>query len=449
MITFLSGKPGDGKSLYATKLILQDLIEGIFVVTNIPLVLPEVCAYVNAERKRLGDERTFNFDDNCRILSDAEVYEFYRRRSGGLVLDPSPDFECEPRDRLDRPQFVEFMKANFSKIKNAPEECRRAVHYYIDEAHNFFSAREWANAGRGLLYYTSQHRHLWDNIWFITQVVENVEKQLRGLASELHQVRNHLRRSIGPFKLRPIFKIRKFYGVPSDSATTSKPYATEEMTLDPAKVAGCYRTVGALGVQSKPEKIKNAGRLPWWSLWVTGGLVVCAIAAAFLGLPFLGAGYAKSLVGQGAKVSDQITGGALSSPPAPGPESSGMSSRAPHRTATEEPSAPPVEVWVTGYVARGDRINVTLSDGRTLTEVGGDLARIERNFVETPSGERFYLGRKLSLSGLPVPPPVSSPAPVVSVPAKATQEPVDEGAWVRGVDGVSRLKVRPVIGSGW
>jgi len=106
-------------------------------------------------------------------------------------------------------------------------------------------------------------------------------------------------------------------------------------------------------------------------------------------------------------------------------------------------------VWVTGYVARGDRINVTLSDGRTLTEVGGDLARIERNFVETPTGERFYLGRKLSISGLPAPKAAPSQVVASPPPVKAAQETVDEGAWVRGADGVSRLKVRPVIGDKW
>jgi len=93
MITFITGMPGDGKSLYATLRILQELTEGYaYVVTNVPLNPSWVSSYVSEARNRRGDDRPFNFDDACRVLADDEVFEFYRRRSGGLVLEPSPDF---------------------------------------------------------------------------------------------------------------------------------------------------------------------------------------------------------------------------------------------------------------------------------------------------------------------------------------------------------------------
>lgn len=392
MITFVTGKPGDGKSLYATAEILRVLVEGEhYVVTNIPLVPAAVAAFVTKARERAKDDRPFNFDDGCRVLSDAETYEFYRRRSGGLVLSASPDFDCDPKERLDRPEFVAKMKQEFLKIKAGIEQGQaRPVWYFIDEAHNFFSAREWASAGRGMLYYTSQHRHLHDQIWFVTQVTENVEKQLRGLASELHRVRNNLRRSIGPFRLRPCFKVAKFYGVPNENAVQAKPFTVETMFLDPAGVAGCYRTVGALGVQSKPEKITNKAPLPWWTLWVAGGGVVALIAAAFLGLPTLGAAFAKKAIIGGGEAVVGIAPAPLAStiqPSAPAPVVSPSA-----RPAPAPAPAPAESLYVRGYVATsGGRVNVVLSDGRVLTEDSGDLARIGRAHVDLADGRRLYV----------------------------------------------------------
>jgi hypothetical protein len=85
--------------------------------------------------------------------------------------------------------------------------------------------------------------------------------------------RNNLRRNVGPFKLRGVFKVRHFYGVPSGPSLA--PFSVEEMALDAAGLASCYQTVGAFGVHSKPEKLVNKGRFPWWTLWVlaVGGIL--------------------------------------------------------------------------------------------------------------------------------------------------------------------------------
>jgi len=161
MIRFITGKPGDGKSLFATRQLIQDLIQtDAFVVTNIPLRLPELRPYVapRAERMRLRSEPdyVFDLDSRVKLLADDDVYEFYRFRSGGLTLAPSPDFVSRdnPSARLERPDFTKVMKAEFMRV-NERVEYQRPVHYYIDEAHNFFSAREWATTSRSLLYYAS------------------------------------------------------------------------------------------------------------------------------------------------------------------------------------------------------------------------------------------------------------------------------------------------------
>jgi len=310
MISFITGKPGDGKSLYATRQILEDLIKTeVFVVTNIPLVLGRVQEYVSA--KRPADAPPFLIDERVKVLPDAEIYEFYRHRSGGLVLNWSPDKEAgdDGTKRLARPEFVAKMKTEFTRIKASPD-YQRPVHFYIDEAHNFFSSREWATNGRGLLYYASQHRHLWDNIFLITQVMENVEKQLRSLVSETHQVRNQLRRRIGPVRMRPVFKVNSYYGVPAGNI---KPFDVRTFELDPARVAACYQTVGALGVHSTPENQKNKAPLPWWLLPVGGVLGVLVIGGLIVALPYLGGKAGTAVVG-GALGGAAKAGGPVSIP---------------------------------------------------------------------------------------------------------------------------------------
>lgn len=441
MIIFISGMPGDGKSLFATAQILRDLVDGYaYVVTNVPLIPSAVCAYVSEVRARRNDPRPFEFDESVRVLADEEVFEFYRRRSGGLVLEPSPDFiaQDDGRQRLEKKYFNERMKAQFLTIKDTPG-AGLPVHYYIDEAHDFFSAREWSKTGRGILFYASKHRHLHDNIWFITQVMDNVEKQLRSLASETHRVRNHLRRSVGPFRLRPVFKVQKFYGVPA-AGGNAQSYATEEMHLDPSKVAGCYRTVGALGVQSKPEQIKNRAPLPWWSVWVAAGIGIALLMGAFLGLPYLGSAFAKNTIQGTQQLVTKQTG---ISPT--GSDARAASASRSDVTAVNREAVPP-PVWVTGLVVRGDQVNVILSDGRTLTERGGDLARVERNYVETTKGERYYMARPASASQTvrDIQPAQMGPQGVINAQRSDVR---DEGAWVLGPDGVRRLKVPEVLRS--
>lgn len=364
MITFCTGKPGDGKSLFATRQILEDLIHtDAFIVTNIPLVPAKVHEYVSQRREG------FCFDDRVKVIPDAEVYEFYRHRSGGLVLPWSPDKEGgqDGTKRLSRPEFTDVMKGNFMKIAAADKSCQLPVHYYIDEVHNFFSARDWATNGRGTLYYASQHRHLHDEIVLITQVMENVEKQLRGLASETAVVRNQLRRSVGPFRLRPVFRVKRYYGVPQGHLAS--PFSEETFELDPARVGACYKTTGALGVFSSPEEKKNRGRFPWWTLPVLGAAAVAALLIVLFVLPR----YATQ------KMTDSVTI-KQSASQSQSPQRSDSASMDPRRKVHSEresedvqpsPDIPPArqqEVYYAGVMQRGRYLWVWLTDGRVIRE---------------------------------------------------------------------------------
>ncbi|MFA5264423.1 MAG: zonular occludens toxin domain-containing protein [Opitutaceae bacterium] len=385
MITCITGKPGDGKTLFAVRELLETLVNSEkFVVTNIPLRLGSVREYVS---KRRPD--AFDLDGRLKVIPDEEVYEFFRHRSGDLVLPWSPDKDAgeNASKRIARPEFIERMKTIFGAIKGDPAHQKPCA-YFIDEAHNFFSAREWATNGRGLLYYASQHRHLHDEIFLITQVMENVEKQLRGLVSETHSVRNQLRRRIGPVKMRPVFRVKSFYGVPS--GMSSKPFAESTFELDLKGVAGCYNTVGALGIHSKPEEKQNKGLLPWWTLPIGGAVAVVGIVAAFIALPTLGAVAAKKAIADVGPVivsETKKSGQEAQAMASPQPVAQ-IAAKAPQSAAnqplakrTDNPVFETQGIVARGYVMAKGRVNVILSDGTVLTENESELQGVGRNWI--------------------------------------------------------------------
>jgi hypothetical protein len=98
-------------------------------------------------------------------------------------------------------------------------------------------------------------------------------------------------------------------------------------------------------------------------------------------------------------------------------------------------------VWVAGWVVKGSRINVQLSDGRILTEEDGELASVQRSGVTLKDGKRLYLLSKRPLlpDAVQTLPPVP-PEPVMpSPPAEQTPPPEPASSWRLDADGVQRL----------
>ena len=222
----------------------------------------------------------------------------------------------------------------------------------------------------------------------ITQILENVEKQLRGLVSETYSVRNYLRRRIGPFKARPVFKARLFYGIPSEGAQ-KRPFDVITFHLEPEKVGACYKTTGALGIHSSPEKIQNKG-LPWWTLYATGAALVTMIGGSFVLLPYLGASAARKVVGvgPGADASAHIGAAAGGAPrpaaPSPAPARPAPARRQPGTSylATEDGAT------VVRYSVVGDVVRVEMSDGTVLHQNSPRLQGVGEGWVML-DGERI------------------------------------------------------------
>ena len=379
MITFVTGKPGDGKSMYGMKLIAESLLKTERIIfTNIPVKEPELRAYL-CKKGWEGDlnERLF-------LLKHEEVFEFYRFRSGRYVLPPSPDWvaarESEKGTRkVSRPEFLEAMNGQLLEMKKHPEALL-PCEYHIDEAHDYFCAREWTDTGRGVLWYASKHRHLHDEVVFYTQVMANVEKQLRGLASETVRVRNQIRMSWGWFRKAPVFRVYSYYGAP-EKTESATPFSNAVMHLDKAGLAATYNSAGALSIHASPEAIHNKAPLPHWALPVglCAGIVCVGLMLAFAPLAFgkfMHRQFTSAAAGQmtGIPMPKEQKG-------APDPVVS------PGRAIGLTTSSQVERVYIEGLVVIGHEPTVMLTDGRKLQ--GAEVVEYGEHFVRTQFGEVF------------------------------------------------------------
>lgn len=206
MITFITGKPGGGKSYYALRLIEDELVNGTrLITTNIELKLPELrelvldrhmpelrsrCeklataylekeqfagfpqdAYAVLHRYRSRVELLHLLDSQLnvyrriRILREDEVQTFFLHRGNGVDIPPiSPADERAGRCPPIR--------------ENRPAD-EPGIFYVIDEAHQFFNTRAWATNSLSAFAYLAKHRHFNDEIVFISQSPEQVDKQLK------------------------------------------------------------------------------------------------------------------------------------------------------------------------------------------------------------------------------------------------------------------------------
>lgn len=373
-IRFISGKPGGGKTLYAVTLVIEELKRTRrFVVTNLPIKLPELAAYLQG---KYGD------DFNCRwrvvFLQQEQVGEFWRycgyqprlseekvlrHQRGGKeetarLLDFSP--------RLGLPEI--YLPPGVDAVPGVGFKPGKGVLYVIDEVHEFFNARKWASTGDEALHYLSQHRHLGDDVICITQSIGNVDKQFRSVAQDFTYLRNHSKESLkilgGLFRSPRMFQ-RDTFLEPYTGSQTSFEHRWFKLDL---AVAGCYDTAAGVGVSGSGADTgeKRRGLPPWmlilpliglWYLlshidvWAAGAFAK-RDKAAVQKAAAARQGSAPPAVTRALTVATNVT-------PADRVSTNLVSTR------SQEKVKPP-EVWLTGLVLFGDRVSVCLSDGRTL-----------------------------------------------------------------------------------
>lgn len=411
LIHFLGGKPRGGKSLRALMMIVKELREGRRpIVTNLAVKLDELQEYCD----RHGIETSVL--QRITILDKDQTKRFWRFRGYGLELHPNLDGtnrhkktgeilpnEQQPLDLA--PIYGVGWEHEETADPSAGDEFRKlGVCYIIDEAHMHFGARYWERTEDEALWYGSQHSKLCDTVWFVTQSISNVVKQLRDLAQDYIYCRNLRKEKRGLFRAGNNFVAHTHLRVQQPGSTEDDPIEKDRYELDPELIE-CYDTSAGVGVPGggkadKGEKVKGLS-----VKWIWAGAV-----AAFAALWVIGGYFPRFLrYGlvhvSGIEANHSVTGSKLAAQMAVRPSMQAM----------QEVHTPPMgearpvaqvqtelgqkDLWVTGVVGRrvggNVLVNVMLSDGRTLTESDGTLARLDRTSVVLVDGRRLWMKRIL------------------------------------------------------
>ena len=148
MIIIFEGTPGSGKSYEAVKKIIDNLRR------------PERVVYTNIDGTEPG------VDDGTR--------EYLKNICG---LD---DYSLSERlHHLDKHQTREF-----------PKHCKRGSLIVIDEAHNYFNARDWqTEENRAVVRWAEEHRHQGYDVVFITTNASKIDKQVRSVVEWTYRFR--------------------------------------------------------------------------------------------------------------------------------------------------------------------------------------------------------------------------------------------------------------------
>lgn len=210
----LTGKPGAGKSYFATRCIIQEIMNGSNrpIVTNVPLDRSKLREYT---KKDFYVYELETFCDNKHFFQNRGSYHFEN---------------IEGQKNID-----------FSHHLRSDDE---GVLYIIDEAHIYFNSRNWKHMSQATLCYITFIRHIGDTLIWMSQKFDDIDKQFRGKTQAFYVLRNLNKERFGWFKRGSGFKMYKYddeYGVNLHGSTNATPSVTEDYPFE-MKIAECYRT---------------------------------------------------------------------------------------------------------------------------------------------------------------------------------------------------------------
>lgn len=149
MIVGVEGKPGAGKSFYATKTILAALKEGRKVYTNMDNINVRRWAWV-VEKETAGKVKKETVLDNFRVLKTADLKLFHRI----------------PKRELMNSLII------------------------LDEVMLDFFSRDWQKTGKDLIFFFTQHRKYRCDFWYLTQSIAKVDGVLREMTQYFIRMRS-------------------------------------------------------------------------------------------------------------------------------------------------------------------------------------------------------------------------------------------------------------------
>lgn len=369
VIRFIGGKPGAGKSLKCALQIVEELrMSDRFIVTNAAIEMQPWVDGKKVARKGLVhsmlDKYKEDFDCERRLvfLRDDEVKHFMRCRpyvdeTGAVVkrfLEPSEDGR--------------FHLTACTARREDIRDGLRGVCYVLDEAHEYFSSREWQSTqkyGKEVLSWSSQNRRAGDDAYFLTQVIGNVEKQLRGTSQECIWLVNHRLLSLSVFRQPDVLSYRVFSSTPPSPSETA--LCKGRLQCDRQWVYGIYNTARGASVSGTSADIGVRAKGLHWS-WIV------VFIAALSALAIVGNKGIQAAIRQAVGISPSYATNAFSvAAPILQKETNSGRTFAPQAASAVPPApfappppvvlpSPPPSPWVVAS-ATGERICLLLSDG--------------------------------------------------------------------------------------
>lgn len=210
----LTGKPGAGKSYFATRLIIAEITKGKNrpIVSNVPINKKKLRQYVKKDFYYYDLE---TYSDNKAFFTNRGYYHINVDDLGANV------------------DFKPLLKDN-----------DEGVLFIIDEAHLYFNARNWKHMPQATISYITTIRHVGDSLIWMCQRFSDIDSQIRGKTQAFHLLRNLQKEKIGMFKRGTGFRCYQYLEechISSHGSQTARPAQDFKYPFD-IKIAECYST---------------------------------------------------------------------------------------------------------------------------------------------------------------------------------------------------------------
>ena len=224
----LTGKPGAGKSYFATRLIIAEITSGKNrpIVTNVPINKSKLREYVGKDFYYYPLE---TYTDNKAFFTNRGFYNIEN-------LPPSQNVD-----------FAPLLKDN-----------DEGVLFIVDEAHLYFNARNWKHMPQATISYITTIRHVGDSLVWMCQRFSDIDSQIRGKTQAFHVLRNLEKEKLGMFKRGTGFRCYQYMEECHVSAHGSQNAQSSQDFSYPfdIKIAECYNTSLFNKSHDKKYKIK-------------------------------------------------------------------------------------------------------------------------------------------------------------------------------------------------
>lgn len=369
------GKPGAGKSYWAMRWLVRELITRQRIVwTNLSVDMGALADLMAKRHPEWPGRMWDTYDDvgnfvpaRIQFLTEQQLQEFYRWRIPGA--EPVARIGSEEQDKkrgAQDPVMLDFSNPG------------QGVVYLLDEVQLFYNVRRFALVPREFGYYLSQHRKLGDDVVAITQQPANLDRMFQSYAEQYISLHNMAKRKMGPFRFPAYFEARAYSfrptGSPGDFAEATIAYRLDK------ELANCYLTQQGIGVAGehadKGERAKGISMLWLAVIPVVILLFFFGMIGGMRKLLLPGHGVVPGLTHPGTVV--VRAGAAPVSSPKDHPAESGQGAAAPSAaisTGNAHPQTSRVlptdgrsvrwsdDVVVDGYAQDGGVFRIELSDG--------------------------------------------------------------------------------------